>query len=112
MDTQKVDMFIMSKGEFFPTENIPYIREKMLALDDSKFVMISVQEFKDPKTALIISLFFGAWGIDRFYLGQSGLGVAKLLTCGGAGIWALIDLFKISQATREINYQKLIAYLG
>ena len=43
----------------------------------------------------LISFFVGALGIDRFYLGDTGLGFAKLLTVGGLGIWALIDFILI-----------------
>lgn len=60
---------------------------------------------KDPTIALVLSLLFGSFGIDRFYIGNIGLGVGKLLTLGGLGIWALIDWFLIMGATREKNLQ-------
>ncbi len=50
---------------------------------------------KPWKTTLILSLLTGSFGVDRFYLGYTGLGVAKLLTCGGCGIWSLIDLYLV-----------------
>ena len=50
---------------------------------------------KDWLTTVLISLFVGVLGIDRFYLGYTGLGILKLVTLGGCGIWALIDLIMI-----------------
>lgn len=50
---------------------------------------------KEWLTTVLISWFVGVFGIDRFYLGYTGLGVAKLLTAGGCGIWALIDFILI-----------------
>ena len=50
---------------------------------------------KELVTTAIISWLVGIFGVDRFYLGYTGLGVAKLLTCGGFGIWAIIDLILI-----------------
>ena len=56
---------------------------------------------KSYVTALLLSFFLGGLGVDRFYLGYTGLGIAKLLTLGGLGIWALIDFIMI--AMRKVN---------
>ena len=50
---------------------------------------------KSKLTAILLSIFTGGLGIDRFYLGYTGSGIAKLLTAGGLGIWSLIDLIMI-----------------
>lgn len=111
MDSQKVDMFIMSNGKFFESHQISSIREKLLAIDDSKWALLSTIQFKDPTTSLIISILAGSLGIDRFIIGDTGLGIGKLLTCGGLGIWSIIDWFMIQKATREKNMQKIQGFL-
>ena len=59
---------------------------------------------KDTTTALLLSIFLGVLGVDRFYLGHIGLGVAKLLlTWATFGIWWFIDIFLITKATRKNN---------
>ena len=50
---------------------------------------------KSKTTAIILSVLLGTLGVDRFYLGYVGLGIVKLLTFGGFGIWWLIDLIMI-----------------
>jgi TM2 domain-containing membrane protein YozV len=45
---------------------------------------------------LIMSIIFGSLGVDRFIMGQVGLGILKLITLGGCGIWWLIDVILIA----------------
>jgi TM2 domain-containing membrane protein YozV len=57
---------------------------------------------------LIISIFVGEFGVDRFMLGDIGLGVLKLLTFGGCLIWWAIDIALVQNKTRELNFQTLM----
>lgn len=111
MEQQKVDMFMMMNNKYLPESQILFVRERLLAADDSKESLLHAIQFKDPIIALILSLLVGGIGIDRFYIGDTGLGIAKLITCGGLGIWALIDLFLIMSATREKNFVRLMSIL-
>lgn len=77
---------------------------------DYNVVSIRMAQFKDPTLALILSILVGSLGIDRFYIGDVGLGVGKLLTCGGAYIWWLVDIFMIQDATRRKNLEMLMMF--
>ncbi len=108
MEQQKVDLFLISKSEYFQSECIPQIRAKLMAMDEDRFIVLLSMNFTSPIIALVLSLVFGNLGIDRFYVGDIGLGIIKLLTCGGLGIWTFVDWFLIMDKARQQNVQKLM----
>jgi TM2 domain-containing membrane protein YozV len=66
---------------------------------------------KDFVVAWLLALFLGFLGVDRFYRGFIGLGILKLITCGGAGIWSLVDLLLIVfTGGRDSTGQQLAGY--
>ncbi|MGA1416019.1 MAG: TM2 domain-containing protein [Candidatus Nanopelagicaceae bacterium] len=69
----------VSTGAMYPAKQIPGV------FSDKEYLV-----------ALLLSLFLGVWGVDRFYLGHIGIGIGKLLTFGGCGIWAIIDVILIA----------------
>jgi len=66
---------------------------------------------KSQLIALLLCFFFGGLGIHRFYLGYMTEGIIQLLTAGGCGIWALIDLIRIITGDlkpKDGNYEKTL----
>lgn len=61
---------------------------------------------------MLISIFLGGLGIDRFMLGDTGMGVLKLLTGGCCGVLTIVDWFSIQKKTKEMNFNKLAMLLG
>lgn len=64
---------------------------------------------KDWLVALILALFFGVFGVHRFYTGKVGTGILMLVTAGGCGIWWLIDVIMIAAGTfTDKQHQPLV----
>lgn len=102
---------MMMNNKYLPESQILFIRERLLSADDSKEGLLHAIQFKDPMIALVLSLLTGQLGVDRFFIGDTGLGIGKLITCGGLGIWTIIDWFLIMNATREKNFERLLTIL-
>ena len=103
------NLLLSTYGKYFPEERFADVKTILENMSEDKQAALAMAGFKDPTITLIISLLGGGLGIDRFYIGDTGLGVAKLLTCGGLGIWSIIDWFLFMGAVREKNFQKLLA---
>lgn len=111
MDAQRVDMYLLANQKFFPAEKLMYLKEKLLNMDDSRFEMLSVIELKDPTMYLVISILLGYLGVDRFMLGDIGMGILKLLTWGVCWILYIIDFVTISGKVKEMNFTQVMTML-
>ncbi len=103
MDKGKIDLYLTTNAKYFEASAIPIIRQKLEKATDETFLTLQASELKDPTTLLLISIFLGSLGIDRFMLGDTGMGVLKLLTGGCCGILTIIDWFTISKKTKQKN---------
>ena len=111
MEQQQVEQLIAIYGNKLPIESILKKKKKLLSMDYNTASIILAQA-KDPTISIILSIIVGSWGIDRIYIGDVGLGIIKLLTCGGCGIWWLIDLFLIMDATKRKNLLQITEIYG
>ena len=121
MDFKMIDYYFINNKDRFPAEKIPLIKQKIHEIDvrtggtmtdaDIITVMDAVQT-KTPTNMLLISIFLGGWGVDRFMRDEVGMGVLKLLTGGVCGVLWLVDVIQISQKVREDNFNKLMAALS
>lgn len=103
MDKQAIDMYLISNSKYFEPSVIPMLRQSLENCDENVFISLQAVELKDPTIMLLISIFVGNLGIDRFMLGDIGMGILKLLTGGCCGILTIIDWFTVMKRTKEKN---------
>ena len=103
MDKQSIDLYLIANAKYFDSAVIPMLRQSLENCDENVFISLQAVELKDPTIMLLISIFVGNLGIDRFMLGDIGMGVLKLLTAGCCGILTIIDWFTVMKRTKEKN---------
>lgn len=111
MKKETVDMFMLTNGKYFPNAQLVTLRSRLEALPEEALDGLMSLDLRDPDIMILVSAVLGTLGIDRFFIGQTALGVLKLITLGGCGIWAIIDWFLIRNATREENLNSLLALI-
>ena len=108
MNEENVITIMNAVADKIPENRIYSFKEKIKNEPDTKTEAYLSTRLKTPIVALLLSIFLGVIGIDRFYVGDVGLGVCKLffgwLTLG---IWPLIDIFLIYGRTKEENFLML-----
>lgn len=95
-----------------PEEKVMILKNKLATVPDERADEIICAPLYNPTHVLLFSIFLGGFGIDRFMIGDIGLGVGKLLlgwiTCG---LWPLIDIFISYQKAKEKNFNKIMTLL-
>lgn len=108
MKQETIQSFLLMNGEKFDSYQLPEIQRQLESIDDSKSGMVLGVSLQNPTLILILAIFTG-W--DRFFIGDIGLGVLKVITCNGCGIWWLVDIFSAKKRTYQYNYKKFTEML-
>lgn len=116
MEKNKVHAIMMQYRDLIDPENLPTLKNALERVDDSVYEELLLISTKSPITTLLLSVFCGGLGVDRFYLGDVGLGVTKLLlitllaipTFGLISIWSLLDIYFCYRKAKEINFKNIM----
>lgn len=107
MEKKDIDLYLTTNAKYFEASAIPVLRQKLEKASPDSLATLQACDLKDPTVLLIVSIFLGSLGIDRFMLGDVGMGVLKLLTLGCCGILTIIDWFTISRKAKQANLAKI-----
>ena len=139
MKQQNINSAINAFKPYLSQSAVHSLKIHLEQCSDSCHSMLLKLRMKSKMTALLLSIFLGGWGIDRFYLGHTNLAKAKLIsrviTLGlvilshisggfpivaaviinmaniGVGIWYFLDIFFVYKATSFKNYDIIISFL-
>ncbi|MDY5969990.1 MAG: TM2 domain-containing protein [Bacteroidales bacterium] len=101
----QVKFFLMNYADYFEQGDLVFVKKKLQAMTEDDVIAMSLLDYVNPTVNLIVSIFAGGLGVDRFLIGQTGLGILKFVTAGGLGIWTIIDWFQIQNLTKRHNME-------
>lgn len=100
-----IQNFLITKSKYFRSGDLMYIKQKLATMDEDQIMLVMSLDYVNPTTNLVVSILVGSLGVDRFLIGQVGLGVLKLVTFGGLGVWTIVDWFLIKGLTKKYNFK-------
>ena len=109
MTDDKVQSIYLMYEKALPEEKKMLFKSALKKADDEKYDSLIGIPVKSSSATLVLSIFLGWLGVDRFYVGDVGLGVAKLIF--GWFFWPLIDIFFSYKKAKEKNFQALMLNL-
>lgn len=110
--SQQAQQFLLMNANKFESSDYLILQQALANISPEKMSLVYATELKDPQMILICSLLLGGTGIDRFMIGDIGLGILKLLTIGGLGIWTIIDCFLTYRKARKVNFERIMAIIA
>ena len=113
MTAEKVNDLLLLHQKNIDSSMWIYYKTALKDADDSKYAALSCVELLNPTRTVLMSIFLGWLGVDRFYVGDIGLGVCKLLFGWLTGwIWQIVDIFCCYKKAKAKNLQKLMLELS
>ncbi len=108
--SNQADIYFMTNQKFFPSDKLHLIKEKLDTMTDDQIKNLMFVQYKEPTTFLLISIFIGTLGIDRFLLNDIPMGVLKLLTGGLCGILWIYDMITIMDKAKNLNFEEFMKF--
>ena len=112
MEQHLVTQVLFALKDKIPSNKVLELKKLLDRAPNSAFNKISNIKFKSVTITYLLAAFLGGFGADRFYIGDIGLGVAKLLLGWATlGIWPLVDIFMTYKKCKEVNFNIILDIL-
>lgn len=112
MNQQAVDQYLAVNSKYFAPDKMEFLRQKLLVATEDQFMRVTYLSYKDPFLILMMSIFLGGWGVDRFLMDDVVMGLVKIFTACLCGILWIYDIVTMSGKAKEMNFNNVMAVLN